>query len=67
MVKLHRASKLSKMSLSKVIVRLKVDKQYKKTVLKVPDCFGIVHGTRTQQMINTNREEFKVTTGFCAL
>ena len=50
----------SKMSCSKLQARLKVNKDYKKTVLKVPDCFGVADNVRTQQMINTKREQFKV-------
>ena len=42
----------TKMSLSKLVARLKMDKEYKKTVLKVPDCSGVGKDERTQQMIN---------------
>ena len=41
--------------------REEVNEQYKKTVLKVLDCFRVEKDTCTKEMINTKREVFKVT------
>ena len=37
------------------------DKQYHKTVLKVPDSLGIAQGAITREMLMTQRELFQVT------
>ena len=37
-----------------------LDRQYQRTVLKVPDCFAIEKDALTKEMLNTNRELFKV-------
>ena len=38
-----------------------IDREYKKTVLKVPDCFAVAKDAVTVEMMNTHREIFKVT------
>ena len=41
-----------------------IDKMYHKTVLKVPDCFGLQKQVLSREMVNTKREHFQVK--FCS-
>ena len=38
-----------------------IDREYKKMVLKVPDCFAVAKDTVNIEMMNMHREIFKVT------
>ena len=40
--------------------RSALEKEYKKTVLKVPDCFAVSKGCVTHEMLRTKHELFEV-------
>ena len=48
------------METEKRMMSADLDRQYHKTVLKVPDCFAIEKDALTKEMFNPNCELFKV-------
>ena len=52
------------MDYKKVAASLLLDKQYCKTVLKVPDAFGLSKGTVSKQMEMMGRQLFEVNFNF---